>query len=315
MMEVLFTFDLKEYQKERLLTNFPDVSFHYDKNREMQLVEKANAIVTYGEDIDAELLDRAKSLEWLMVASAGVEKMPLAEIGKRQLVMSNVRGIHKTPMAESVLAHILALKRSLPLIYQHQHAKEWSRKVGSTELKGSAALILGPGAIGSEIGRLLQAFGVKTIGCNRSGKACASMDEIITFDHLVDRLPETDYVISVLPSTPETRGLLTKQHFEAMKETAIFMNFGRGDLVNEALLIEVLKNEVIGHAVLDVFETEPLATDNELWALPNCTVSPHVSSLSGNYVDRALVIVEENLEKWLKGERNLRNLINLEDGY
>lgn len=315
MMEVLFTFDIKEHQKEHLLTNFPDVSFHYDENREMQLVEKANAIVTYGEDIDAELLDRAKSLEWLMVASAGVEKMPLAEIAKRQLVMSNVRGIHKTPMAESVLAHILALKRSLPLIYQRQDAKEWSRKVGSTELKGSAALILGPGAIGSEIGRLLQAFGVKTIGCNRSGKACASMDEIITFDHLIDRLPETDYVISVLPSTLETRGLLTKQHFEAMKETAIFMNFGRGDLVDEALLIEVLKNEVIGHAVLDVFETEPLATDNELWVLPNCTVSPHVSSLSGNYVDRALVIFEENLEKWLKDKRNLRNLINLEDGY
>ena len=83
MMEVLFTFDIKEHQKEHLLTNFPDVSFHYDENREMQLVEKANAIVTYGEDIDAELLDRAKSLEWLMVASAGVEKMPLAEIAKR----------------------------------------------------------------------------------------------------------------------------------------------------------------------------------------------------------------------------------------
>ena len=315
MMEVLFTFDIKDHQKELLLTKFPEVSFHYDKNRELQLVEKANAIVTYGEDIDAELLDRAKSLEWLMVASAGVEKMPLAEIAKRQLVMSNVRGIHKTPMAESVLAHILALKRSLPLIYQRQDAKEWSRKVGSTELKGSAALILGPGAIGSEIGRLLQAFGVKTIGCNRSGKACASMDEIITFDHLVDRLPETDYVISVLPSTLETRGLLTKQHFEAMKETAIFMNFGRGDLVDEALLIDILKNEIIGHAVLDVFETEPLAKDNELWVLPNCTVSPHVSSLSGKYVDRALVIVEENLEKWLKGERNLRNIINLEDGY
>ncbi|MEK5037201.1 D-2-hydroxyacid dehydrogenase [Sporosarcina sp. FSL K6-3457] len=314
-MEVLFTFDIKDHQKEHLLTKFPKVSFHYDRSPEVQQVEKANAIVTYGGDIDVALLNQAKSLEWLMVASAGVEKMPLAEIAKRKLVMSNVRGIHKTPMAESVLAHILALKRSLPLIYQRQQAKEWSRKVGSTELKGSTALILGPGAIGSEIGRLLQAFGVKTIGCNRSGKACASMDEIIVFDQLVDRLVEADYVISVLPSTPETKRLLTKQHFEAMKETTVFMNFGRGDLVDEVLLIEVLKNEVIGHAVLDVFETEPLAIENELWSLPNCTVSPHVSSLSGKYVDRALVIVEENLEKWLKGDRNLQNLIDLEDGY
>ena len=71
-------------------------------------------------------------------------------------------------------------------------------------------------------------------------------------------------------------------------------------------LVEALKNEEIGHAVLDVFETEPLPEENELWALPNCTVSPHVSSLSGKYVERALVIFEENLEKWLKGDTHLR---------
>ena len=84
--------------------------------------------------------------------------------------MTNVRGIHKTPMAESVLAHILALRRSLPLIYELQKTKEWNRKFDSNRIRGSTALILGPGAIGSEIGRLLQAFGVRTIGCNPSGQ-------------------------------------------------------------------------------------------------------------------------------------------------
>ncbi len=314
-MEVLFTFELKDHQKERLLTKFPQVSFRYSKKTLKQEIEKANVIVTYGGDLDTALLESAKSLEWLMVASAGVEKMPLAEIAEKELVMTNVRGIHKTPMAESVLAHILALKRSLPLIYKRQQTREWNRQVGSTELKGSTALILGPGAIGSEIGRLLQAFGVRTIGCNRSGRVSESMDEMIVFDRLLTKLPEADYIISVLPSTSDTKGLLTEGHFKAMKETAVFMNFGRGDLVDESILIEALKNEVIGHAVLDVFETEPLAEENELWALPNCTVSPHVSSLSGNYVERALIIFEENLEKWLQGDRNLRNLIDLEKGY
>lgn len=79
-MEVLFTFDIKDHQKEHLQTKFPEVSFHYAKNRGMQLVEKANAIVTYGEDIDVELLNGAKSLEWLMVASAGVEKCRLLKL-------------------------------------------------------------------------------------------------------------------------------------------------------------------------------------------------------------------------------------------
>ena len=86
-------------------------------------LKRQTIIVTYGGDVDIALLDRAKSLKWLMVASAGVEKMPLAEIAERNIIMTNVRGIHKTPMAESVLAHILALQRSLPLIYERQRSK------------------------------------------------------------------------------------------------------------------------------------------------------------------------------------------------
>lgn len=313
-MKVLFMFDIKDYQKVELETKFTDVSFLYNKAEEIA-VETADVIVTYGEDVVSGLLDRAKSLKWLMVASAGVEKMPLAEIGKRNIIMTNVRGIHKTPMAESVLAHILAMRRSLPLIYERQKTKEWKRQVGSSELRGSTALILGPGAIGSEVGRLLQAFGVRTIGCNRSGRETESMDETIIFDELIRKLPEADYVISVLPSTEETKGLLTVEHFKAMKESAVFMNFGRGDLVDEAILIDALKDGMIGHAVLDVFVTEPLSAENDLWTLPNCTVSPHVSSQSGKYVDRALVIFHENLEKWVKGDSDFINLIDLEKGY
>ena len=314
-MDILFTFDLKDHQKAGLLERFPEVSFYYSKEPTEQSVANANVIVTYGEDIDTDLLERAKTLEWLMIASAGVEKMPLVDIAARELMMTNVRGIHKTPMAESVLAHILALKRSLPLLYERQQAKEWNRQVGSRELKGSTALILGPGAIGSEMGRLLQAFGVRTIGCNRSGRASESMDEMIAFDGLVDTLPEADYVISVLPSTPETQQLLTEVHFKAMKETAVFMNFGRGDLVDEEVLLAALKTGEIGHAVLDVFATEPLPVDNELWTLANCMVSPHVSSLSGKYVERTLDIFEENLAKWLQGNRELVNIVDARKGY
>ncbi|MCG7336804.1 D-2-hydroxyacid dehydrogenase [Sporosarcina sp. ACRSM] len=314
-MEVLFTIKLKPFQEERLVTKFPDVTFHFDKTADDKEIETAAAIVSYGSNINVTLLEKTKSLKWLMVASAGIDTMPLAEIAEKHIMVTNVRGIHKTPMAESVLAHILALKRSLPFMYKNQEAKEWNRRVRSSELKGSTALILGPGAIGSEIGRLLQAFGVRTIGCNRSGNANPLMDEMIRFDGLLDRLPEADYVISVLPSTQETRGLLTEEHFQAMKDTSVFMNFGRGDLVAESVLIKALKNEMIGHAVLDVFETEPLPVENEFWTLPNCTVSPHVSSLSGKYVERSLIIFEKNLEKWLKGDHTFDNLVDLKKGY
>lgn len=314
-MKVLFTFKIKDEQLEKLKVDFPEIQFDFNNKVNTAPVEDFEVIVTYGEDISTEVLDRATSLKWLMVASAGVEKMPLAEIAAKGIIISNVRGIHKTPMAETALAHILSLKRALPVLAEQQKRKEWNTKVRQTELRGSTALILGPGAIGSEMGRLLQAFGVRTIGCNYSGNPAQYMDDTIQFDELLSRLPEADIVLSVLPSTAKTKGLLTESHFKAMKETAIFMNFGRGDLVKEAVLVEALKNEEIGHAVLDVFETEPLPAESELWSLSNIIISPHVSSHSGKYIERALEFFTGNLKKWQRGDKDLTNLINPVKGY
>jgi len=314
-MKVLFTFKIKDEQMKQLEVDFPGIEFYFNRKIDDGPIDDFEVIVTYGEDITADALDKASSLKWLMVASAGVEKMPLAEIAKKGIVISNVRGIHKTPMAETALAHILSLKRALPILAEQQRRKEWNTKVRQSELRGSTALILGPGAIGSEIGRLLQAFGVRTIGCNYSGNPAQFMDDTIQFDELLSRLPEADIVISVLPSTAKTKGLLTESHFKAMKGTAIFMNFGRGDLLKESILVEALKNEQIGHAVLDVFEVEPLPAESELWSLSNITISPHVSSHSGKYIERSLEFFTENLKKWQTGDKTLTNLINPEKGY
>jgi phosphoglycerate dehydrogenase-like enzyme len=314
-LNVLFTFKIKDEQMDKLKADFPEIRFCFNKKLDEVSIDEFEVIVTYGEDISKEVLDRATSLKWIMVASAGVEKMPLADIAEKGIVISNVRGIHKTPMAESALAHILSLGRALPLLAEQQRRKEWNTRVRQTELRGSTAIILGPGAIGSEIGRLLQAFGVRTIGCNYSGNQAAHMNETIRFDGLISRLPEADIVISVLPSTDKTKGMLTEIHFKAMKKSAIFMNFGRGDLVKETVLLEALKNEEIGHAVLDVFEKEPLSAESELWSLSNVTISPHVSSHSGKYIERALEFFTENLVKWQNGNTNLVNLIDPEKGY
>jgi len=100
-----------------------------------------------------------------------------------------------------------------------------------------------------------------------------------------------------------------------MKSSAIFMNFGRGNLVDEKVLIQAIEAGEIGHAVLDVFEEEPLSSNNPLWALPNVIVSPHVSSHSSRYVERSLEIFKPSLTKWLKGERDLENVMELSRGY
>jgi phosphoglycerate dehydrogenase-like enzyme len=314
-MVVLFTFKVKEEHERQLRQEFPDTAFHFAGKLDLDLLPEAEIVVTYGEDLNENVIEQAKNLKWIMVASAGLEKMPLRKLEERQILVTNVRGIHKTPMAESVLAHLLSLKRSLPKIYELQKQGEWSKRLGSSELKGSTAIILGPGAIGSEIGRLLQAFGVFTIGCNRSGRLSEHMNEMISFDKLLNRLPDSDIIISVLPSTPETRGLLTTEHFDAMKKESIFMNFGRGDVVDEQVLIDALNKEKIGHAVLDVFEKEPLTPNHPFYRMANVTVSPHVSSHSSEYIPRSLRVFTYNLRKWLNGEEDVQNKIDLKRGY
>lgn len=314
-MKIYFTFEPRPDLKNPLVAEFPEVEFVFESGLSNEELQMADVLVTYGEDLNDDNIQYAENVKWIFVASAGVEKMPAQAIIDRGIVVSNVRGIHKTPMAESILAHILAIKRALPWMYEQQKKSEWSKKAKQTELRDSTALILGPGAIGSEVGRLLQAFGVKTIGCNRSGKDAPYMDDMVSFDGLIDALPEADIVLSVLPKTIETTHLLKEVHFKAMKNNVIFMNFGRGNLFDENILIQAIENSEIGYAVLDVFEEEPLAADNPLWTLPNVIVSPHVSSHSTRYVERSLEIFKPSLEKWLKGERDLENLMDLSRGY
>lgn len=314
-MKVYFTFEPREDLRTALVKEFPSVNFIFDSAlRDDELVD-TDILVTYGEDLNDEKIRIASKLEWIFVASAGVEKMPARAIAERGIYVSNVRGIHKKPMTESILAHILSLKRALPFIYEHQKKGEWNKKAQLSELNGNTALIIGPGAIGSEIGRILQAFDVYTIGCNRSGEKALFMNETHKMNEILKLLPKADIIISILPSTDETKYLLTRNHFEAMKDSAIFMNFGRGDLVETDLLVEVLKNRLIAHAVLDVYEIEPLPADSPLWKLDNVTLSPHFSSHSSRYVERSLDIFKPSLKKWLNGERDLENEMNLLKGY
>lgn len=314
-MYIYFTFELREDLKQSLLADFSNVEFYFSATVEEGALKNADIVVTYGEDLTEEHIAIADRLQWIFVVSAGIEKMPNKAIADKGIVVSNVRGIHKYPMAESILAHILAQKRGLPWIYSLQTKKQWNRQSQFSELRDSTAIILGAGAIGSEIGRLLQAFGVKTIGCNHSGKSVHYMHEVVSFTELLTVLPEADIVLSLLPHTDETTHLLTRKHFELMKDTAIFMNFGRGNLVALDVLVDVLQERLIHHAVLDVYEEEPLPAEHPLWQLDNVTISPHVSSHSSRYLERSLEIFKPSLEKWLDGERDLENVMDVLRGY
>lgn len=312
-MNITFTFEPSPVIQEQLIKQFPSHNFIFKKG---ELPSSETEIwVTYGEDVTANSLTELPSLKWMSVASAGIEKMPLDDMASKGIKVTNARGIHKTPMSESILGHILSLYRNLPAIYELNSLKKWDKPRGARELRGSTAVILGPGAIGAEVARLLKAFGVHVIACNRSGHDVQEADETITFAELKQVLPDADILLSLVPSTNETRNMLTEAEFNVIKPGALFMNFGRGDVVDEQVLIDALKSDQLSYAVLDVFAVEPLPSSSELWELDQVVISPHISSHSSFYVERAMEIFSRNLTKWENGETDLENEVDLNAGY
>jgi phosphoglycerate dehydrogenase-like enzyme len=167
---------------------------------------------------------------------------------------------------------------------------------------------LGLGVIGQEIARKCKAFGMTVYGIDLLKIEIDSVDYAYGPQALIEVLREVDYFINVVPSTAENQNMIGAREFAAMKPTAFFVNVGRGETVDEGALIQALKAEKIAGAALDVFHQEPLPEDHPLWGLPNVIITPHVAGKSDIYSDQVLPIFEENLQRYLQGER--RDLIN-----
>nr|WP_205603889.1 D-2-hydroxyacid dehydrogenase [Bacillus mesophilus] len=303
--------------QEELKERFKNVDLIFYKNMKEaeDEIKNVEVILTYGEDLTPLRIERAKVLKWIMVMSAGVEKLPFEEIKQRDILVTNARGIHKIPMAEYTVGMMLQYCKQLKGLYDQEKEGNWNRGISISELNGKTTLIIGAGAIGGQIAKLCKAFGMRTLGINTSGAAVEGIDEMTTIDELDLFLPVADFVISVLPSTNETKGLLKRKHFEKMKDSSVFINIGRGSVIEEAELVEIMKEQLIAHAILDVFEKEPLPKEHDFWKMVNVTVTPHISSITTNYLPRAFDIFEENLHIYKTKQNHFINKINLERGY
>ena len=308
---------ISEKHRVRLTESFPKQTFVFcDSPEEAEgHLGHAEVFVTYGNDVTAELVDKAPALKWIACLSAGVENFPFEKLREKGILVTNVRGIHKIQMSEYAIAMLLQVYRNSKTIIENERKKVWDKGIRVKEITGKTMLILGTGAIGSETARLAKAFRMKTIGVSRSGKPAEHFDEVYQTDALKQVLPEADFVVSVLPSTKETKHLLTYEHFQAMKDSAVFLNMGRGDLFQEDDLLRAIREEELSHAVLDVFAEEPLPEDHPFWDEENITITPHISGLSPEYVKRALEIFETNLAVFENGGTDYINQINLSRGY
>ena len=296
--------------KKRLEPQFPEISIHAATSEVEagDFIEKADILLTFL--ISDELIKKAINLKWIQSMISGVDPiLKLPSLGKDVLLTSS-RGIHGPQMSELAFLFMLALNRDLYRNFRNQSKKNVERWPGKLLYQKKVG-ILGVGVIGEEIARKCKAFGMTVYGITRTKRENVYVDYPYGSEGLLEVIGEVDYFINVAPSTPETRKMVGAKELSAMKETAFFINIGRGDTVDEGALFKVLKTNRIAGAALDVYSVEPLAEESPLWDLKNVILTPHIGGMSDIYNDQVLPIFEENLRRFLQGERI--NLINYTD--
>jgi phosphoglycerate dehydrogenase-like enzyme len=256
----------------------------------------------------------ADALEWIHVAAAGVDTLLFDELVDSPVVVTNAHGVFDRPIAEFVLASLLARAKLLHESRELQRRHEWRHRE-PTSLAGSRALVVGTGGIGREIGRLLSAVGVQVRGAGRRPREDdPDFGTVVSSLDLPTHVGWADHVVNATPLTPETTGLFDAAVFAAMRPGAHFVNIGRGASVVEADLLAALAAGRPGAASLDVVVDEPLPPDSPLWDAPGLVLSAHLSGDVIGWNDALARQFAENAERWLAGEP-LRHPVDKRLGY
>lgn len=241
-------------------------------------------------------------LRWIHVAAAGVDKLLFDDLRTSDVVVTNARGVFDRPIAEFVLASVLALAKDLHTSHDDQLERRWRHRE-TRSVVGETALVVGTGAIGRETARLLRAVGMEVRGAGRAARSGdTDFGEVVASADLAAQVGWADHVVVAAPLTEQTRGLVGTDVLAAMKPTAHLVNIGRGEIVDEQALREALRDGGIAAASLDVFATEPLPADSPLWSAPNLLITPHVGGASSAMWPRAHRVVREQLERFAAGE-------------
>lgn len=284
--------------------------------REQLDARLADAEVIFAFRLPRNVISRAPRLKWIQVMSAGVDRFLDRELIQSPVMLSNVSGIHATPISEFVLTLMLMFVKQSPRCFEIKQKKQWERFTPSV-LRNKTVGILGLGSIGREVARLSKAFGMRVIATRRSARRVTrarNVDVLLPREHLHQLLADSDFVVIALPYTAETDRLIGETELRAMKPTAYIINIGRGNIIQEEVLVRALSENWIAGAGLDVFATEPLPADSRLWELPNVIYSPHIAGGMEDYNLHATEVFCENLRRYLSGKRP-RTLVSKKRGY
>jgi phosphoglycerate dehydrogenase-like enzyme len=237
-------------------------------------------------------------------AGAGplVKRLGLQE---SDLIVTTASGIHAQPLSEFVFAALLFHTKELGRLQADQRAHQWNRFAGP-ELAGQTMAIIGPGRIGREVARIARAFRMRAVALGRDSNPARAealgLDRLYGREDLHAMLGEADCLVVCAPLTPETEDLLGADELAALKPGVVFVNIGRGAIVDEDALLRGLRDGRIAFAALDVFREEPLPADSPFWDMPNVLINPHSASTVVTENAKLAELFIRNLGHYLAGE-------------
>ncbi|HYC47893.1 MAG TPA: D-2-hydroxyacid dehydrogenase [Burkholderiales bacterium] len=246
-------------------------------------------------------LRRMPRLRFIQAVTAGVDPWLANKDLRPDVTLTCARGSHRIPMPENILGAIFHLTKPYMAIALDQRESKWTKRQ-SQQIAGKTLGILGLGAIGQELARKASALEMRVIGTKRTPTPLPHVERVYPQGETHEVLGQSDFVLLLLPSTPETENFINADRLRAMKPTAYLLNFARGALIADDDLIAAVKSKQIAGAVLDVFREEPLPTSHPFWKTEGILVLPH---LGGGHPQRMSFVADifaENARRFLAGE-------------
>jgi glyoxylate/hydroxypyruvate reductase A len=281
--------------------------------RWQELLNGAEVLFDFGPRNMADQLPTRPNLRWIQATSAGVGQFA-ARVGltRSDIIVTTASGVHARPLAEFVLMAMLMFNKGALGMAADQRAQRWERYAGR-EIAGTVVGIVGVGRIGREVARVVRGLDARVMGTVRAPEGRRAEDlylhRLLPTERVDEILGEVDYLVLACPHTPETHNLLSAERLAALNPDAVLINIARGQVVDEAALIDALRDGRLRGAALDVFQTEPLPPESPLWEMPNVIICPHSASTADSENGKIVDLFRDNLRRYLNGE-SLRNVLD-----
>ena len=307
---LIVTATVEEYVEE--LTRLADapIPFKACNSAEQALEAYTDESILFGRpDMIAELLPKMPTVDWVQSTWAGVT--PLIDARRRDYVLTGVKDVFGPQISEYVIGYLLAQQLRVLERMQEQQRHSWFKGHSGT-LEGKRLGIMGTGSIGQHIAKSARCFDMTVAGFSRSGTHQPGFDSVMQADQLHEFLAAIDYLVAILPNTPDTDKLLDAAALAKLPAHAYFINIGRSNVVDDEALIDALRKNKLAGAALDVFDLEPIPQDSPLWDTPNLTITAHVAAVS--YPSIIVPIFVDNYRRYLK-QQPLKFVVDFDAGY